>query len=159
MLQHDALFSELAARLEAAPLPRRIRAAAAARLGRHSLSALGWSGALALLNGDVSPGHVLIDGTPRRLSGVIDWGDAVLGDPARDFIFLYEDWGDDFLGLALEGYGAAGDPGFLARVQLHYLSDQLSWTLEAAEEGRSDDVEVGVAGLGRALRDLGSIEA
>lgn len=160
LLDHEADFGVLATRSEEMEgLPRAIRTMVTSVIQRHSLRDLGWAGdgGLALLNGDVSPEHVLFDRNGPRLSGVIDWGDAALGDPARDLIFLYEDWGDDFLASALDSYGASADPRFLARVYLHYFADQLSWTLDAADEGRSDDVELGAAGLGRASRDLAAL--
>jgi aminoglycoside 2''-phosphotransferase len=36
----------------------------------------------ALLHGDLSPDHILDDATADRLTGIIDFGDACLGDPA-----------------------------------------------------------------------------
>lgn len=117
----------------------------------------GGSHEAALLHGDLSPGHVLIDPASRTLSGVIDWGDAMLCDPARDFIFLYEDWGRDFLRHALDGYGAGGDASFLRRILVLYLADQTEWTLQVAEDGRSRDVEQGGVGLERGVRDLAQI--
>jgi aminoglycoside phosphotransferase (APT) family kinase protein len=51
----------------------------------------------ALLHADLGPDHLLVrDG---RLAGVIDWGDARLGDPALDYAWLlngpFADWGVD----------------------------------------------------------------
>ena len=40
----------------------------------------------ALLHCDLGPGHVLYDPSTLHLTGVIDFGDLVIGDPARDFI-------------------------------------------------------------------------
>jgi len=50
-----------------------------------------------LLHGDLGPEHLLVhDG---RLAGVIDWGDARVGDPALDYAWLldgpFADWGVD----------------------------------------------------------------
>lgn len=110
---------------------------------------------VSLLHADLGPGHVFCDPERWELTGVIDWGDARIGDPARDFIFVYEDWGPGFLEAALEAYGAgAGKDGFARRVLLHYLVDQLHWTLGAAEVGRAADVEHGVRALGQAVIDL-----
>jgi aminoglycoside phosphotransferase (APT) family kinase protein len=106
-----------------------------------------------ILHGDISPGHVLAD-SEGSLTGVIDWGDVAFGDPARDLIFLYEDWGDDFLRLALEGYGLADGPSFRRRVLAHYVVDQLAWTAEAAAAGRRGDLEHGVAALRAAVVDF-----
>ncbi len=113
-----------------------------------------WSFRPALLHADVSPGHVLMDPDREEITGVIDWGDACVGDPARDFIFLYEDWGSDFLELTLEGYELEEAERMLPRVHLRYLADQLSWTLGAVERGRAKDVRHGVAELTSALDDL-----
>jgi aminoglycoside phosphotransferase (APT) family kinase protein len=51
----------------------------------------------AFLHADLGPEHLLVrDG---RLAGVIDWGDARLGDPALDYAWLlngpFADWGVD----------------------------------------------------------------
>jgi len=103
-----------------------------------------------LLHADVSPEHVLFDPWREQLSGVIDWGDAAIGDPARDFIFLYEDWSRDFLRSALEAYETNR---LERRVLLHYIADQLDWTLAAC--GRGEPVaQEGAAALRQALTHL-----
>jgi aminoglycoside 2''-phosphotransferase len=112
----------------------------------------------AILHADLSPEHVLVDPAAGAITGIIDWGDAVVGDPARDFIFLYEDWDLDFLDHAIAGYapGLAAEAWarLRARVLVHYLADQLDWTLTAHAEGRASDVRHGVDGLERALSAL-----
>lgn len=102
-----------------------------------------------ILHADLSPGHVLVDPETRELTGIIDWGDAVVGDPARDFIFMYEDWGTAFLQAALGGY--TDDPAGAARLHVavlrHWLADQLDWTLSAWSAGRGIDFRAGVEAL------------
>lgn len=105
----------------------------------------------AILHADLSPEHVLVEEGAHELAAVIDWGDVCLGDPARDFIFLFEDWGDEFLGLALAAYRPGDPEGFLSRIYLHDLADQLRWTLDSRREGRHVDVREGVAGLEREM--------
>lgn len=57
-----------------------------------------WANAGVWVHGDFYPSHLLIDN--GRLSGVIDWGDVHLGDPALDlsiaFMFLTPEQHDDF---------------------------------------------------------------
>ena len=77
-----------------------------------------------------------------------------LSDPARDFILLPEDWGGDFLQLALGRYGSEDVERFVPRVHLHHLADQLRWTFQVAEEGREEEVRIGVEGLEAILIDL-----
>lgn len=43
---------------------------------------------VALIHHDLALEHILIDSTGRRITGVIDWGDAAIGDPALDFAGL-----------------------------------------------------------------------
>jgi aminoglycoside 2''-phosphotransferase len=50
-----------------------------------------------LVNGDTSPYHVLFDRGARRVSGVIDFGTAGLGDPAADFACVIYYYGESFL--------------------------------------------------------------
>jgi aminoglycoside phosphotransferase (APT) family kinase protein len=75
---------------------------------------------LVFSHNDLGIEHVLIDPDAWTVTGVIDWSDAAITDPARDFGLLYRDLGPDALDLALSGYRAeAGDvtarAGFYAR--------------------------------------------
>ena len=56
-----------------------------------------------LIHGDLGPQHILVVG--GRVTGIIDWGDCGVGDPALD--------------LAWTGYGAA--PGFVAALVAAYV--------------------------------------
>ncbi|MFT2720723.1 phosphotransferase family protein [Deinococcus sp. A31D244] len=59
------------------------------------------------IHGDFAAEHVYLDGQ-GRLSGVLDWSDAALGDPARDLAGLIH-WGDAaLLAAARVAYPAAG---------------------------------------------------
>jgi aminoglycoside phosphotransferase (APT) family kinase protein len=58
---------------------------------------------LVLAHADLGAEHILeLDGS---LTGVIDWSDAAITDPALDFGRLYRDFGPAFLDQALEVYG------------------------------------------------------
>jgi aminoglycoside phosphotransferase (APT) family kinase protein len=69
-----------------------------------------------LCHGDLKVGHVLVD--DDRLAGVIDWGDAVVGDPLWDIARFAHRAEAASLSLLLEGY----DPG-------RVLVDDLAWRL------------------------------
>jgi aminoglycoside phosphotransferase (APT) family kinase protein len=64
---------------------------------------------------DLGIEHVLVD--PRRgtITGVLDWSDAAIVDPARDFGLVFRDLGPAALGEALKAYGA--DPEEAARLR------------------------------------------
>ncbi|HEX8692238.1 MAG TPA: aminoglycoside phosphotransferase family protein [Longimicrobium sp.] len=104
---------------------------------------------LVLLHRDVAPGHVLYDPASGRVTGVIDFGDIALGDPARDFIFFYEDFGTALLSLVLDRYGREPREVLLPRLRFWYLAETVHWTLCALEGGRRADVAEGVAEIAR----------
>lgn len=130
-------------------LPADLRLALHERLVRWADELAQAAPAATVLHADVSPGHVLVDPVAGRITGIIDWGDACIGDPARDFIFLYEDWGGDFLRLALQGYDPDDAARFRRSVVDHYIVDQLEWTLDVADTPEA--VRHGVDALRRAL--------
>jgi aminoglycoside phosphotransferase (APT) family kinase protein len=60
--------------------------------------------ALAFSHNDLGIEHVLIDPVAWKVTGVIDWSDAAIVDPAHDFGLLYRDLGPAALDLALHSY-------------------------------------------------------
>ena len=139
-----------------AVLPQPERQALGEWLSRYAVGGPDWDYAPVTLHADVSPEHVLVSAVSATITGVIDWGDVCIGDPARDFIYLYEDWGPEFLGFVLDGYSLESSNRILPRIHMHYVIDQLAWTLDAGRDRRVDDVEHGVEALRSALADLES---
>lgn len=64
---------------------------------------------------DLGDEHIVMADDGRTVSGIIDWSDAVLGDPARDLALLALDFGPAVLDRILEGYAAPTDPGVRRR--------------------------------------------
>ena len=58
-----------------------------------------------LCHNDLGIEHVLV--TDTDVTGIIDWGDIALTDPAHDFGLLFRDLGPDVLDQTLAAYGAA----------------------------------------------------
>lgn len=50
-----------------------------------------------LINGDTTPYHILFDRRARKITGIIDFGTAGLGDPAADFACVIYFYGESFL--------------------------------------------------------------
>ncbi len=71
-----------------------------------------------LVHGDVAPAHILLapDGT---LAGVIDFGDAMVADPALDFGGLLLAYGWPFTEQVLDGYAGRVDPHFRRRMRFY----------------------------------------
>lgn len=79
----------------------------------------GYTGPLRFVHGDFRAGNLLVDPASGRLAGVIDWGNAAVGDPALDFmtLVLWRGWG--FMHRVLTAYDLPTDDGFLDRVRYH----------------------------------------
>jgi aminoglycoside phosphotransferase (APT) family kinase protein len=69
-----------------------------------------------LVHGDLADEHLLLDEL-GRITGVIDWGDACLSDPAVDFSGLYAWLGEAFVGEVLKHYSVAWDTSFLENIR------------------------------------------
>jgi aminoglycoside phosphotransferase (APT) family kinase protein len=88
----------------------------------------------ALVHTDIRAQHLYVD-AEGDLVGVIDFGDAAIGDPARDFAKVAGDFGDRFVHLLLSHYRGPAADGILARAQLYRRLDTL-W--EVAEDAWGD---------------------
>jgi aminoglycoside phosphotransferase (APT) family kinase protein len=55
---------------------------------------LTFDGTLSLVHGDLWAEHILVDAHSGVVSGIIDWGDTFMGDPAIDFACLYTWYGE-----------------------------------------------------------------
>lgn len=76
----------------------------------------------ALLHGDASPSNVLVDPANGRVTGLLDWGDAALGDPAFDLAKIPP----RHLPSTIAGYAHGADTvPWAARALTH----QLHWAL------------------------------
>ncbi len=73
-----------------------------------------------VIHGDLRDAHIFIDHARRSLAGVIDFGDAGIGDPASDFCFLWS-YGEDFFRAAYDQYSLPKDDKFVVRSQWHYV--------------------------------------
>jgi aminoglycoside phosphotransferase (APT) family kinase protein len=74
------------------------------------------AGQLVLTHGDLQADHILL-GPEGDVCGIIDFGDAGLSDPARDYAGLCAWQGWDFAGAALEASRRAGDETIESRIR------------------------------------------
>jgi aminoglycoside 2''-phosphotransferase len=100
-----------------------------------------WAYRPAVLHGDFGPDHVMHDAESGRITGVIDFGDLAIGDPARDFIYVHEDFGADILARILPLYRLESPGAILPRVRFHYLLAAADWALKMREQENGDDLE------------------
>jgi len=97
---------------------------------------------------DLGIEHVLVDPETVAVTGVLDWTDAALVDPAYDFGLLQRDLGPAALGSALANYPADQRGGIGERAEFYArcsVLEDLAWGDEA---GREPYVRKGLDALG-----------
>lgn len=104
-----------------------------------------WRVAPCLTHSDLGLEHVLVD-ERGDLTGVIDWSDVGVGDPAVDLAILLHDLpaqGE----RALAAYGGAPDAGFRARAALGWRCAPFHTVRHGLRTGDDAFVEQGLAGV------------
>lgn len=94
-----------------------------------------------LLHGEISCEHVLVDPVSDGVTGIIDLNGMILGDPARDLLYLYEELGAGFVALLL-AHDALDEPardvlGRLRFMRLWHSVLRALWLLDRGYEGRA----------------------
>jgi aminoglycoside phosphotransferase (APT) family kinase protein len=105
----------------------------------------------ALCHHDLGSEHVLVD-TAGAVTGVVDWSDAALADPARDLGLVWRDLGRAGLRAALEAYGPAArdaDPGLAERIGFYARCAALEDLAYGLATGLQAYAAKSLAGLGR----------
>jgi aminoglycoside phosphotransferase (APT) family kinase protein len=92
-----------------------------------------------LIHADLAPEHLLVDPTSGVLIGILDWTDAVLDDPAREFAAVAASCGWAFAEEVLRSYPARIDRPFRERVLFMARLLSLIWLATASEQ--APDVE------------------
>src|SRR2546429_354982 len=101
---------------------------------------------LAFTHNDLGIEHVLIDPDTWTVTGVIDWGDAAMADPASDFGLIYRDLGPAALDAALHGYGIEV-PGLRERAVFYARCSVFEDLAYGIETGHDRYVDKSVAAL------------
>lgn len=82
------------------------------------------------MHGDLVPEHILLDEKTGQLSGIIDFGDVALGDPAQDFLGFWT-YGEDTACRIIDLYCSdSTDPGLLRRSRNHFIRYRLDQLYE-----------------------------
>ena len=89
-----------------------------------------YEGPARFLHNDLCPDHVLMD-SEGRVSGLLDFGDAALGDPALDFFILPAWLGPAGTESALASYEIERDSNLEARIVFLARVTSLTWLHDA----------------------------
>ncbi len=102
----------------------------------------------ALIHGDLSGEHILFDVGQGGITGVIDWEDAAIGDPAFDFTGLLGDYGPEVAQRVLAAYHGPADPGMLSRACFYAAIGPFHEVLFGLDAGLTQHVATGLEALG-----------
>ncbi len=87
----------------------------------------------ALVHGDLSGEHILFDTEARRITGVIDFSDAIITSPLLDFTYLWGAYGADFCALLFKHYEVDAPHLVIYKVRLlrqWHTALRLLWALD-----------------------------
>lgn len=85
-----------------------------------------------IIHADFTHHHILFNKKNKNISGIIDFGDAQIGDPAFDFAGLYYDFGREFTTSVYEHYSTLishDDPLLIHRITSFYQYSPLLHTI------------------------------
>jgi aminoglycoside 2''-phosphotransferase len=100
-----------------------------------------------LIHGDLAGEHILCDPGRAVLTGVIDWGDVAIGDPALDFAGLYSLFGRGFVEQMLRRYQGQEERAFWRRLDFYRCILPFAWLLFGVDERCEAAIQRGLAGL------------
>lgn len=95
-----------------------------------------------LAHGDLGADHLLVDPATFELTGLIDFADAGLYDPAIDFVALFQWRGEAFVRTVLDHYPLPYDPGLLDRVRFDAIVHGGVWLAESELQKNHDGVRM-----------------
>jgi aminoglycoside 2''-phosphotransferase len=84
-----------------------------------------------MVDTDIPPYHILFDRERRRISGIIDFGCAGLGDPAADFSCILYNYGESFMDRFYKIYPEAEE--YLRRARFYAGAIEMRWLLNGIE--------------------------
>ena len=100
-----------------------------------------------VIHNDFAAEHVLVDAPARTITGVIDWSDVAIGDPAAEFAGLYH-WGGEALAEAVAAaYAGPLDPSALIRARYLGACRGAMDVTFGLDEGRPEYVAAGLRAL------------
>jgi len=107
-----------------------------------------WPQHSVLTHGEIYPGHTLV--MDERISAIVDWTTAAVGDPAKDLMFHQVSAPAEVFEIALEAYVAGGGslwPRLAEHCTEMFSAGPIGYGLYALETGRAEHREAAAAAL------------
>ncbi len=94
-----------------------------------------------LTHQDFDMSNILIDPHTYNITGIIDFEDTSIGDPAYDLIFISQ--GKNFFETILNNYSGLKDDFLIKRIQFYYLRTPIPYLLYGIEHNLPDMISYG----------------
>ncbi|HEY5463790.1 MAG TPA: aminoglycoside phosphotransferase family protein [Hanamia sp.] len=95
----------------------------------------------ALIHNDFSKDHILFDTAKQQIMGIIDFGDMALGDPDYDFMYLLDEFGEEFLKKVFKIYHPKNKKEVMKKLCFFSLTNKLQIILVYKDDKDSIDLE------------------
>jgi aminoglycoside 2''-phosphotransferase len=105
----------------------------------------------ALIHGDLSPDHFLIDSKTGKLTGIIDFGDICICDPDYEFLYIMEDCGKAFTRDLLCSLGYSDVEERMKKISYFVTFDHIQYTIDGIDSKSEEWVEEGLLALGKEM--------
>jgi aminoglycoside phosphotransferase (APT) family kinase protein len=105
------------------------------------------------LHCDLASGHLFFDPASGALCGVIDFGDIAIGDPARDFVHIADDFGEEILDEVLAAYAGNAAEALRPRIRQWSLLELVSWCVDLKAEERDAELAERLAAIERKVAE------
>ena len=106
-----------------------------------------FEGVVSLVHNDLWAEHILVDSSSGWVSGIIDWGDTIIAEPAIDFAYLYTWFGKSWLENILVHYTGKLDADVISRSRYLAACLAIHCITLGRKQGRIQWVEAGYAAL------------
>jgi macrolide phosphotransferase len=109
-----------------------------------------WNFSPSLIHGDIHHAHLLVDDN-SRITGVLDWTEAEVGDPSVDFIFQLMAFGEGSLKQLVADYEKAGGrtwPGIEDQIKEQLGFFPVKYALFALLSGKDEHIQAAREQLG-----------
>jgi aminoglycoside phosphotransferase (APT) family kinase protein len=104
------------------------------------------------VHGDLAAEHILVDPPTQQVTGVLDWSEISIGDPAIDFAGMLHWGGPGFLNAVLSHYRHPTDAGLRDRARFFAVGRGIGDIVFGLETQRPEYVKAGVRALRLCLR-------
>jgi aminoglycoside 2''-phosphotransferase len=134
-------------------LPPTLAAALERGFARFLDSQLSTLAAVTPVHYDLGCEHLLVDTRTGRLSGIIDFEELTIGDPAVDFVGLFVECGAEAVRRVLSHYRGPRDACFEQRIGFYAWMGAYHEIEHGLEHADRSHIDAGITGLEQRLQD------